>query len=212
MTNNEDTVCSSQSAMTDEAHSNARLSRASFLKVAAATAATALGAAGALMSTARPTLAAPAAKQTGAANQAKKTQSGLYYIKSALTGFVLDIPNSNRAAGTLVSVFPQNSPFSYNQLWFVSEDGYIQSLLNGFVLDSSGGGKNGGDVVDLYPRKLPPSPSQHWFFSDGYIYTAQSGMVMDISGGNTAPGATVIVFPKNSPRSSNQQWALVSAF
>ncbi|MBA2678080.1 MAG: ricin-type beta-trefoil lectin domain protein [Ktedonobacteraceae bacterium] len=211
MTHGEDTMPDSQSAGKngEEQRSNTRLSRSDFFKIATASA---LGAAGALMSTSQPTLAAPLAQQAGAASREKKIQSSLYYIKSALTGFVLDIPNSNTAAGTLVSVYPKNSPYSYNQLWFVSEDGYIQSLLNGFVLDSLGGGKNGGDVVTLYPRHIPPTPDQHWFFSDTYIYNGLNGMVLDVTGSNTAPGASVIIFPKNSFASVNQQWKLVPAF
>ncbi len=211
MTNDEDTIQIPQGAVTNEEsqHSNARLSRAGFLKVATASA---FSAAGALMYTSQPTLAAPMAKQAGAVMEGNKVQSGLYYIKSVLTGFVLDIPNSNRAAGTLVSVYPKNSPMSYNQLWFVSEDGYIQSLLNGFVLDVLGGNTTAGTSVDLFPRNLPPSPNQHWFFSGRYIYTALDGMVLDVSDSNSMPGASVIVFPKNSPASINQQWTLVPAF
>ena len=211
MTHDEDTMQNLQSAGKDEEErqSNARLSRSEFFKVATASA---LGAAGSLMYTSQPTLAAPISRKVEAGIQEKKIQSGLYYIKSVLTDFVLDIPNSNSAVGTLVSVYPKNSPFSYNQLWFVSEDGYIQSLLNGFVLDSLGGGKNGGDVVDLYPKHVPPTPDQHWFFSDGYIYNGLSGMVMDVTGSDTAPGARIITFTKNSPASVNQQWKLVPAF
>ena len=211
MTHDEDTMQSSQDAVMngEGRRSSVRLSRSEFFKVATAGA---LGVAGSLMYTSQPTLAAPITKRAGAGIQEKKIQAGLYYIKSLLTGFVLTIPDSNSAAGTLVSVYPKNSPFSHNQLWFVSEDGYIQSLLNGFVLDSLGGGKNGGDVVDLYPKYVPPTPDQHWFFSDNYIYNGVNGTVLDVTGSNTAPGALIIVFPRNSPASVNQQWKLIPAF
>jgi hypothetical protein len=207
MTNTKDTVHASQSIISEGSQElNTRVSRASFFKVATMSA---LGAAGTLMSLTQPTLAASSTSQIP---KGRNIASGIYYIQSALTGFVLDIPNSNRAAGTFVSVYPQNSPLTYNQLWFVSEDGYIQSLLDGFVLDVYGSNKSPTAPIIVYPKNNPPSPNQHWFVSNGYIYSGLDGFVLDVSGGNTAAGASIIVFPKNTPLSLNQQWTLKPAF
>ena len=63
-----------------------------------------------------------------------------FYLKSELSGKMLDIEGANRAAGAKVVMWEQNN--GDNQQWYEDKNGLLRSKLNDFVPDSSGPGIN----------------------------------------------------------------------
>jgi Ricin-type beta-trefoil lectin domain-like len=62
-----------------------------------------------------------------------------FFIKSQLSGLVLDIAGGSREAGTRVITYHQKGGHPDNQLWFEDRFGNIRSKLDDdLVLDASG--------------------------------------------------------------------------
>ncbi|GCF10828.1 RICIN domain-containing protein [Dictyobacter arantiisoli] len=188
---------------------HASLSRAGFLKLAAG----ALGGTTMLAGMVPTTLAASAHQDTSKVHQIQAAPVGIFYITSLLDDYVLDVSGGSHAPATPLIAYPRNTPFSYNQLWYLAGDGYIVSLLTGFVLDINGGSTAPGARIIAYPKNIPPSDNQKWYVSSqGYIVSRLNGYVLDISGSSTEAGAPIISYPRNFPPSNNQRWRFVPAF
>ncbi len=102
--------------------------------------------------------------------------TGYYFIKSKLSGNVIDIEQGNSTAGlkdgALLDAYPQK-PINYpweadNQLWqFVEDPGgsgycFIMSRLNGNVVDIQGALKALATPLDAYPMKAHGTDNQLW--------------------------------------------------
>jgi hypothetical protein len=93
----------------------------------------------------------------------------LYFIKSKLNGFVLDIKGASTAASTPIISYPQKTSGTDNQVWelvFGAEPGYffITSQLNGNVLDIKGASTAPKAAIISYPRKSSGTDNQLWSF------------------------------------------------
>lgn len=98
--------------------------------------------------------------------------SGLYYVKSKLSGDVVDIKGASTAAGAALDVYPQTKS-AKNQLWAFNPDpggsGYffIRSLLDGNVVDIEGASTKAGAPLDAFPQKTTGNDNQLWRVVDG---------------------------------------------
>ena len=86
--------------------------------------------------------------------------SGYYFIKSQLSGNVIDIQQNSTKPGTLLDAFSQKTSGNANQLWeFVADPAgsghfFIVSQLNGNVIDIQQASTSPGALLDAYPWKL----------------------------------------------------------
>jgi len=112
-------------------------------------------------------------KTTGGDNQqwefiSDPAGSGYYFIKSKLSGNVIDIQESSTLPGALLDAFHQKTTGNNNQLWRFVQDpagsGYcfIQSKLSGNVIDIVGQSKNPGVGLDAFPIKTTGNDNQLW--------------------------------------------------
>src|ERR1700678_497163 len=94
--------------------------------------------------------------------------SGYYFIKSKLSGNVIDIQGGSTKIGALLDAYPQKSTGADNQLWeFVADpagSGYffIASRLSGSVIDIQGASTKAGALLDAFPWKLAGYDNQLW--------------------------------------------------
>ena len=99
--------------------------------------------------------------------------SGFYFIKSKLSGYVVNIQGDSAKAGAGLDVFPQQNPGKSNQLWAFNPDpagsGYffIRSMLDGNVIDIEGASTKDGALLDAYPQKTSGADNQLWKVVDG---------------------------------------------
>ena len=98
--------------------------------------------------------------------------SGLYFMKSKLSGDVIDIKGASTAAGAALDVYPQTKN-AKNQLWAFNPDpggsGYffIRSLLDGNVVDVQQNSTKAGALLDAYPQKTAGYDNQLWKVVNG---------------------------------------------
>jgi len=152
--------------------------------------------------------------------------SNYYFIKSKLSGNVIDIEGASTAAGALLDAYPQKSSGADNQLWeFVPDpqgSGYyfIKSKLNGNVIDIQGGttaaGLVDGTPLDAFTQKTSGTQNQLWQFvkdpaGSGYFFIMSqlNGNVIDIKGASTTAGTALDSFPMKSSGTDNQLWQVV---
>eukprot|EP00731_Ephydatia_muelleri_P029102 Em0020g746a len=133
-----------------------------------------------------------------------------FYIKSHLTGFVLDIQGGNQSNGAKVAPYPKNSTPSDNQLWYLEYqlDGtfLVVSKMNGKVLDCGAQGQ--GHQLIVWDRH--GGENQRFRMEGNYLVTMR-GLVLDIAGANPAPCAPLCLWSRNNPPSANQQFQLEPA-
>eukprot|EP00731_Ephydatia_muelleri_P029091 Em0020g735a len=137
-------------------------------------------------------------------------QGEFFYIKSHLTGFVLDIQGGNQSNGAKVAPYPKNSTPSDNQLWYLEYqlDGtfLIVSKMNGKVLDCG----NQGLRHQLIVCDRHGGENQR-FRRDGDYLVTMRGLVLDITDSNPAENATLLLWSRNNPPSNNQHFQLEPA-
>jgi len=98
--------------------------------------------------------------------------SGLFYMKSKLSGDVIDIKGASTAAGAALDVYPQAAG-ARHQLWAFNPDpagsGYffIRSLLDGNVIDVQQNSKKAGAPLDAFPQKTSDYDNQLWKVVNG---------------------------------------------
>src|ERR1700674_1478966 len=142
-------------------------------------------------------------------------------LTSAGNPMVLDIPNGNAVAGQILQVYPQNFPYTDNQLWYVNTGissfpdpdwVFIASRQNSnLVLDVLGG--HGGQVVQLWPKKTVADPTvenQLWSFRSGRLISKMPGpngqtLVLDVPNSDRTLGLRV--FPQWNNLTPNQTFA-----
>ena len=146
-------------------------------------------------------------------------ETGSVYIRSALTGKVLDVDNATKAPlGNILQFTAGNKPW---QRWHmtVDEDGYITFVNqnSGLAIDIEGGSVSPGGNVLQYPGH--GGRNQKWALKavdadvgsiwDG-VYRIESSInrnfVLDVHGASRENGANVEIYPSNG--GSNQQWIL----
>jgi hypothetical protein len=94
--------------------------------------------------------------------------SGYYFIKSKLSGNVIDIEGASAKPGTPLDAFLQKATGNDNQLWeFVPDpagSGYhfIRSKLAGNVIDIEGASAKPGARLDAFPVKTSGNENQLW--------------------------------------------------
>jgi hypothetical protein len=94
--------------------------------------------------------------------------SGYYFIKSKLSGNVIDVKDASTKSGALLDAFPQKASGSENQLWTCVPDpaaaGYyfIRNKLSGNVIDIQGASTKPGALLDAYPQKTIRNDNQRW--------------------------------------------------
>jgi len=143
-----------------------------------------------------------------------------YFIKSKLSGDVIDIAGDSTKAGAGLDVYPETSGAN-NQLWqFVLDPAgsgfyYIQSKLNGNVVDIEGASTKPGALLDAFPLKSS-AENQLWEFvadpaGSGYYFIVSrlTGMVIDIQGASTESKALLDTYPLKLSGYDNQLWAVV---
>ncbi len=146
---------------------------------------------------------------------------GYYFIKSKLSGNVIDIVGASTESGAGLDAYPQKSSGTNNQLWeFVpdsSTPGYflIKSKLNGNVIEVPEDLGLPGVALNV-TSLITSTAGQLWqFYEDpagsGYYYIMSklNGFVIDIEGASTKPGALLDLYPPKSSGTDNQLWQVV---
>ncbi|KAG2176924.1 hypothetical protein INT43_007578 [Umbelopsis isabellina] len=144
---------------------------------------------------------------------------GLFYIKSALNGKVLDVPGGSRKADTRIILWSQkHGQDRDNQLWFTI-DNFIMNVGSRLCLDIRGS-LTTDDLAQFaetriiqYTRKSRVDAHNQRFglSPEGYIYClAHPNLVFDVRGHNESDGATLIIYPRKSDdkggAAKNQRW------
>ena len=140
------------------------------------------------------------------------------FIKSKLSGNVIDIQGASKKSGTRLDAYPRKSSGTDNQLWeFVpdpSGSGYflIQSKLDGSVIEVPGNLALSGVPLDVTSVTTWTAGQLWQFFEDpagsGYCYIMSklNGYVIDIIGGSKSPGAGLDLYPPKIAGTDNQLW------
>jgi hypothetical protein len=143
-----------------------------------------------------------------------------YFIKSKLSGNVIDIQGASTKSGARLDAFPPKDKDNDNQLWeFVSDPTgfyFIKSKLSGNCVDIQGDSPDPGAGLDVFPQQTPGKSNQLWAFNpdpagSGYFFIRSmlNGNVIDIQRDSKEPGAGLDAFPqKNS--ADNQLWEVVN--
>jgi hypothetical protein len=144
-----------------------------------------------------------------------------YFIKSKLSGNVIDIAGASTSSGAKVDAYPQKSSGTENQMWeFVADPGgsgyfLIKSQLDGSVIEVPGLLALPGVGLDV-TSLVDYNPGQLWqFYEDpagsGYFYIMSklNGYVIDIEGGSKTAGALLDSYPPKSSGTDNQLWQVV---
>jgi hypothetical protein len=145
-----------------------------------------------------------------------------YFIKSKLSGNVIDVEDASTKPGAGLDAYPQKSSGTDNQLWeFVPDpagSGYffIKSKLDGNVIDIAAASTKAGTLLDAYPQKSAGTENQLWEFiadpaGSGYHFIASklNGNVIDIAGASTKPGTGLDAYPPKLSGYDNQLWTVV---
>ena len=99
---------------------------------------------------------------------ADNANPGYYFIKSKLSGDVIDIQENPDKTIGLLDAFPQKASGQDNQLWgFVpdhagSEYYFIRSKQGGHVIDVQGASTKSGVVLDAHQQKTTGTENQLW--------------------------------------------------
>jgi len=99
--------------------------------------------------------------------------SGCFFIKSKLSGNVIDVREASTTDGAGLDAWPQKSSGTENQLWqFVADpagSGYhfIRSLQTGHVVDIREASTAPGASLDAWPQKTSGTDNQLWKVVDG---------------------------------------------
>jgi hypothetical protein len=131
-----------------------------------------------------------APKTSGNDNQlwefvADPSGSGYYFIKSKLSGNVIDIQEASTKSGALLDAYPQKTTGSDNQLWTFVPDStaagycFIRNKLSGNVIDIQGASTKSGALLDAFQQKTNgAADNQLWKVVDGAfpapVYTSIS--------------------------------------
>jgi hypothetical protein len=148
--------------------------------------------------------------------------STYYFIKSNLSGNVIDIANASTKSGASLDSYPQKTTGTDNQLWeFIADpagSGYyfIKSKLNGDVIDIANASKASGASLDSYPQKTTGTDNQLWEFvvdpaGSGFYFIKSklNGNVIDIANASKASGALLDSWPQKTTAYENQLWGVV---
>jgi hypothetical protein len=130
------------------------------------------------------------------------------FIKSKLSGNVIDVVGASKEAGAGLDAYPQKSNGTDNQLWeFVPDPKgspyyFIKNKLSGNVIDIESASTKAGSLLDAWPQKSSGTDNQLWEFvadpaGSGYCFIKSklNGSVIDIQGASTNPGALLDAYP-----------------
>jgi len=122
-----------------------------------------------------------------------------FFIKSELSGKVLDVEGGNARPGARIIVWGQKGGQADNQLWFEDMYGNIRSKLNdAVVLDGTSGTLHLGSYDANVPRT-------YWAVHDNRIVNVfNQSECLDIKGNNAGDGAEICIWSYKG--SSNQHW------
>lgn len=128
------------------------------------------------------------------------TSTGAISLAGTQPKRCLDVPSSNSASGTAVSVYDCNG--GANQRWTLTESGELQSL--GKCLDAYGQGRSDGTAVVIYDCN--GGANQQWTLTgNGTIVGVQSGLCLEAR--NQAGASTPVVALWTCNGGANQRWA-----
>ncbi|KAF9974682.1 hypothetical protein BGZ73_001866, partial [Actinomortierella ambigua] len=146
--------------------------------------------------------------------------TGWFYIKSAVTGLVIDIEHGlftdPMKAGARAEMNHQkidNGDGRHSllelQLWRY-ERGFLINRRTGLVLDIQGGSLKVNARVCQWQRKAgKEAENQHWFYENGYIANVyNSRLVLDIDGDGSRDGAKIAIGERKVTNHQDQQWLL----
>lgn len=143
-------------------------------------------------------------KATGNDNQlwefvADPAASGYYFIKSKLSGNVIDIQKASTKPGALLDAFPQKTTGADNQLWTLIQDpaaaGYyfIRSKLSHNVIDIQGASTKAGALLDAFPPKTSGNDNQLWTAEGGaFPAPVYTGISWGPEGTGPAPNSSTV--------------------
>lgn len=126
-----------------------------------------------------------------------------FYIKSELSGKVLDIEGQNPAPGSKIIMWDQKrGPTAVNQLWYTDQQGIIRSKLNDLVIDAS------HEQIETQPFD-PNNPKRAWIVNGSFIaQQANRDMVLDIMKSDKESGAHICAWKQHG--GPNQKWIIES--
>ena len=149
-------------------------------------------------------------------------RAGAFWIESASSGKVLDVPNSSTTSGTFIQQYTRHA--GRNQQWRFTYLGSgfwsIRNLHSGLVLDVPGLSLNRGTPIQQYTWN--GGHNQQWqlvepngtvsqgtlrFGVPYKIVNRRSGLVLDVPGFSPNNGAIIQQFTDNG--GANQKWYLV---
>jgi hypothetical protein len=122
-----------------------------------------------------------------------------FFIKSKLSGKVLDIEGNRKGPGAKVILWDQKGGHPDNQLWFEDRFGNIRSKLDDDnILDPSDGTLRANRYDDGHNKKF-------WAIQgDRIVNVHNHSEVLDVKGNNANKGAEVCAW--NAHGGANQQW------
>jgi hypothetical protein len=125
--------------------------------------------------------------------------SGYYFIKSKLSGNVIDIMHSSVQPGMNLDAFSQKTTGSDNQLWEFNPDpagsGYffIRSKLSGNVIDVQQASTKPGALLDAYTQRTSDYDNQLWKVVGGnFPAPAWTGISWGPLGTGPSPNSSTI--------------------
>ena len=125
-----------------------------------------------------------------------------YYIKSMLTGLVLDVQGAEHGANIII----YEAGGGDNQLWTLNGNEIVSKT--GYALDVQGGSTDSGTNAIAWEHS-PGAENQQWRIEGDKIISTLTGFALDICGGNTESGTEVILYPFSHGEINNQSWKLV---
>ncbi len=147
-----------------------------------------------------------------------KDHSGIYNIRSSISGLLMDVYNGGKDQGTNVIQWTANGGINQNWKFEKLSNGYykVTSMLSGMSLDVYNGGCDKGNRVIQWPYH--GGSNQQWRIienTDGSISLMSklseenyNYFILDVFNGGTTPGVNVIQW--SSQYSPNQKWILDS--
>jgi hypothetical protein len=115
-----------------------------------------------------------------------------FFIRSRLSGLVLDVEGNNRSPGARILTWHQKPGDNDNQLWYEDyQTGTIRSKLNGYCFDLA------GDTLVLNPF-YPGNTNQQWMKADPFIQNRVTPhRVLDVADNNSGQGARIIAYNRH---------------
>lgn len=140
---------------------------------------------------------------------------GVYTLKAACSGKVLDIAGGRVEKGANAHQYTANNTVAQNfQLRYDKKTGYytIVAVASGQVLDVAGGSTKNGGNVQLYSNN--GTLAQKWAIlanADGNytILSAKSGRALDVAGASKRNGANVWIYAANNTPAQRWQFSKV---